>query len=358
MLYHFVYSLFPDISGLGILRYITFRSFVALLLAFVMSYIFGRIVIAWLKQKQFGQVIRVEGPESHKKKGGTPTMGGLFLWLGAAASLLVCGNFLGAPVLAVLLIALGHAVLGWTDDWKKIKKQSSDGLSARGKLFWQFFLSISCISVLLYLGDIDGKLYIPFMKEPLLDLGWAYPLWASFVIVGTSNAVNLTDGLDGLAIGPIITSLVTLALLCYVGGHVEFSDYLLIPHVKNLSELSVVCAAFIGAGLGFLWFNAYPAQVFMGDLGSLSLGSLIGAMAVISKNEFLLLVFGVIFVVEALSVILQVASFKTRKKRIFKMAPIHHHFELQGWAEPKVIVRFWIIGLVSAIIALSTLKIR
>ena len=358
MLFHFVYPLIQDITGMGILRYITFRSFVALLLAFVLAYFFGRWCIQWLKQKQFGQVIRVEGPESHKKKGGTPTMGGLFLWMGALVSLLVCGNFVGAPVLAVLLIALGHAVLGWTDDWKKIQKQSSDGLSARGKLFWQFFLSISSISVLLYMGDIDGKIYIPFMKSALVDLGWAYPLWAAFVIVGTSNAVNLTDGLDGLAIGPIMTSLATLAILCYVGGHVEFSNYLFIPHVQNLSELSVVCAAFIGAGLGFLWFNSYPAQVFMGDLGSLSLGSLIGSMAVISKNEFLLLIFGGIFVIEALSVILQVASFKTRKKRIFKMAPIHHHFELAGWAEPKVIVRFWIIGLLTSIISLSTLKIR
>ncbi|MDH4467687.1 MAG: phospho-N-acetylmuramoyl-pentapeptide-transferase [Bacteriovoracaceae bacterium] len=358
MLFHFLYPYVHQIAGLEILRYITFRAFVAIILGFIFSYYFGSRCIIWLKQKQFGQVIRDVGPESHKKKGGTPTMGGLFIWLGGLVAISVCGNFFGAPFWAVLAISLGHAALGWMDDWKKIKKQSSDGISAREKLFWQFFLSASVCYFLFYADHMDGLIYIPFMKSPIMDLGWAYPLWASFVIVGTSNAVNLTDGLDGLAIGPIITSFVTLAILCYVGGHVEFSHYLFIPYVKNLSELSVICAAFIGAGLGFLWFNAYPAQVFMGDLGSLSLGSMIGAMAVISKNEFLLLIFGGIFVVEALSVILQVASFKTRRKRIFKMAPIHHHFELEGWEEPKVIVRFWIVGLLTAIISLSTLKIR
>lgn len=358
MLFHFLYPLVQQIAGWEILRYITFRSLMALLLGFLFSYYFGKKCIIWLKQKQFGQVIREVGPESHKKKGGTPTMGGLFLWMGGALALFVCGNFEGAPFLAVLAVALGHAVLGWLDDWKKIKKQNSDGVSARQKLFWQFFLSLGVCGLLYGAGYIDGSIYIPFMKSPLVDLGILYPLWAAFVIVGTSNAVNLTDGLDGLAIGPIITSLATLAILCYLGGHTEFSHYLFIPYVKNLGEVSVVCASFIGAGLGFLWFNSYPAQVFMGDLGSLSLGSMIGAMAVIGKNEFLLLIFGFIFVLEAISVILQVASFKTRGKRIFRMAPIHHHFELAGWAEPKVIVRFWIIGLLTAMISLATLKIR
>lgn len=358
MLYHLLFPMSEIVGFFNLFKYITFRSFLAFMIGISVSVWMGKKFIIWLKQKQFGQVIREVGPESHKKKGGTPTMGGLFIWLSALLALFFCGNFLSIPLIVTLFVAISYGVLGFFDDYKKITKNSSDGISARGKLVWQFVTALIAVFVLIKTETINTELYVPFLKNPILDLGYFYILFGALVIVGSSNAVNLTDGLDGLAIGPIVTSLMTLGLLTYLGGNFELSHYLLIPYIKNQGELLVLCSALIGAGLGFLWYNAYPAQIFMGDLGALSFGGVLGVMSVISKNEFLFTIFGGVFVVEALSVILQVIYFKTKKKRIFKMAPIHHHYELLGWEEPKVIVRFWIVSLFLATLALATLKLR
>ncbi|MCO4753794.1 MAG: phospho-N-acetylmuramoyl-pentapeptide-transferase, partial [Bacteriovoracaceae bacterium] len=257
-----------------------------------------------------------------------------------------------------LLVMLSYFLLGWLDDYLKIIKKNSDGVSAKGKLLWQFSTAILASSAMISFDVIDTQLYVPFLKGPLFDMGWFYVVFASVVIVGSSNAVNLTDGLDGLVTGPILTSAATLGILAYVAGHVEISNYLYIPYIENVGELVVLSAAVVGASVGFLWYNSYPAQIFMGDVGSLSLGGLLGSLAVLTKNEILFVVIGGIFVMEALSVILQVGSYKLRKKRIFKMAPIHHHFELKGWPEPKVIVRFWIVSAVLSILAIATLKLR
>lgn len=308
--------------------------------------------------KQFGQVIRDDGPQSHLKKAGTPTMGGLFLVGSVLIALLFCGNFFSMPILMTLLVTVSYFLLGLVDDYLKVLKKNSDGVSAKAKLLWQFLTATSVIWYLVHANIIDTQLYIPFLKEPLFDLSWWYIPFGALVIVGSSNAVNLTDGLDGLAIGPIITSAASLAIFAYATGHKEIAQYLFIPYVENIGELSVLAAAIIGAGVGFLWYNSYPAQIFMGDVGSLSLGGALGTMAVISRNEVLFVLIGGIFVIEALSVIIQVGSYKLRKKRVFKMAPIHHHFELMGSPEPKVIVRFWIISVFLAILSLATLKMR
>jgi phospho-N-acetylmuramoyl-pentapeptide-transferase len=358
MLYHLLYPLSESLTFLNVFRYITLRSFLAFFIGLVVAIYAGKKFIILMKKKQFGQFIREVGPESHKKKGGTPTMGGVFIWIGAIAAIALCGNFHSVPLWVTLFVALSYGILGLFDDYKKISKKNSDGISARGKLAWQFSTALVAMVFLIATKTITTELYVPFLKYPVIDLGWFYVLFGSLVIVGSSNAVNLTDGLDGLAIGPISISLATLGILTYFGGHSELANYLLIPYVPNQGELLIICAALIGAGMGFLWYNAYPAQIFMGDLGALSLGGVLGIMCVISKNELLFVIFGGIFVAEALSVILQVYFFKTRQKRIFKMAPIHHHYELLGWEEPKVIVRFWIISLLLAVIALATLKLR
>jgi phospho-N-acetylmuramoyl-pentapeptide-transferase len=358
MLYHFLYPLGESIGLFNIFRYITFRSFLALVLAIIISLIWGKFFIVFMQKKQFGQVIRELGPESHQKKKGTPTAGGIFMIGAIIISTFICGNYLSGTFLIGLFVLLSYFVLGFFDDYQKILKKNTKGVSARGKLFWQFMTALIAMFALVHFNLIDTKLYVPFLKTPLLDLGWAYLLFGSLVIVGSSNAVNLTDGLDGLAIGPIMTSAGSLGLIAYLTGHNELSHYLLIPHVESAGELLILCAAIVGAGAGFLWYNAYPAQVFMGDVGSLSLGGVLGLMAVATKSELLYVIIGGVFVVEALSVILQVGSFKLRGKRVFKMAPIHHHFELSNWPETKVIVRFWIISALLAIIAISTLKIR
>lgn len=358
MLYHFLYPISDSISLFNIFRYITFRSFLSFTLAVITSIIIGKWFISLMQRKQFGQVVRNDGPESHFKKSGTPTMGGLFILIAILISILICGNFFSPPLLAVLFVTFSYFCLGFLDDYLKVLKKNSDGVSAKGKLLWQFLTSGVAVYFLMSQGYMNGQVFFPFFKESVLNLGYGYVVFASFVIVGSSNAVNLTDGLDGLAIGPIITSSATLGLLSYAAGHTEISNYLLIPYVEGSGELLVYSSALIGAGVGFLWYNSYPAQVFMGDVGSLSLGGALGTMAVVTKNEFLFVMIGGIFVLEALSVIIQVASYKMRKKRIFKMAPIHHHFELMGWPEPKVIVRFWIISLILALLALATLKMR
>ncbi|MDC1173867.1 phospho-N-acetylmuramoyl-pentapeptide-transferase [Bacteriovoracaceae bacterium] len=358
MLYHLLYPLSQEFSAFNIFRYITFRSIVSFLIAAMVSIVWGKAFIEWMKLKQFGQVIRDDGPESHFKKAGTPTMGGVFIIGSVLFSLLLCGNFLSSPLLSCLFVTLSYFVLGFVDDYLKVLKNNSKGVSAKGKLAWQFITASVVVYLLVENGIIDTKLYTPFFKEAVLDLSWFYIPFAAVVIVGSSNAVNLTDGLDGLAIGPIVTSAATLGLLTYVAGHTEMANYLYIPYVENIGELTVLSMAIIGAGVGFLWYNSYPAQIFMGDAGSLSLGGALGTIAVLSKNELLFVLIGGVFVIEALSVIIQVTSYKIRKKRVFKMAPIHHHFELKGWPEPKVIVRFWIISILFALISIATLKMR
>ncbi len=359
MLYHLLYPLSNQFAIFNVFRYITTRSFLAFILGALFSIVLGRKFINYIRKKQFGQIIRDEGPESHKKKGGTPTFGGVFIIGSTLLALAFTGNFNVEPIWATLFVMISYFSLGFFDDYLKVLKKNTKGVSAKGKLLWQFLTSAGVLYYLLSNNVITSELYIPFYKYPVVDLGWVgYTIFGSIVIVGASNAVNLTDGLDGLAIGPIITSLITLCILCYVGGHSEISEYLYIPYVADLGELVVFAATLIGAGLGFLWFNTYPAQIFMGDVGSLSIGGVLGVMSVISKNEILLVFFGGIFVLEAVSVILQVGSFKMRGKRIFKMAPIHHHFELKGWPEPKVIVRFWIISVLLAVFSIASLKIR
>jgi phospho-N-acetylmuramoyl-pentapeptide-transferase len=311
-----------------------------------------------MKKKQFGQVIREDGPKEHLKKSGTPTLGGIFIIGSVLMTMFITGNFNSIPLVVCLLVMLSYFILGWIDDNLKIIKKNSDGVSAKGKLLWQFVTALIAGTALVQFNIIDTNLYVPFIKGPLFDMGWFYIVFASIVIVGSSNAVNLTDGLDGLVTGPVITSSATLGLLAYVAGHATMSTYLFIPYIESVGEIMVLAAAIVGASVGFLWYNSYPAEIFMGDVGSLSLGGVLGTIAVVTKNEILFVVIGGIFVMEAISVILQVGSYNLSKKRIFKMAPIHHHFELKGWPEPKVIVRFWIISIVLSILALATLKLR
>jgi len=325
----------------------------------VISIVWGKKFIALMKLKQFGQAIREDGPQTHLKKKGTPTFGGVFIIGSAFISCLLCGNFHSLPFLLALLVTVSFFFLGGIDDYLKVLKKNPKGVTARQKLVWQFATGLLTGYLMIKFNVIDTKLYVPFLKDPILDIGWFYVPFAAFVIVGSSNALNLTDGLDGLAIGPTIVSAATLGILAYLSGHVELANYLFIPYIPDVSELLVLAAAVVGAGVGFLWYNSYPAEIFMGDVGSLSLGGCLGVIAVLTKNEFLFVIIGGVFVIEAVSVILQVGSFKLRGgKRIFKMAPLHHHFELTGWPETKVIVRFWIISLLFAILALATLKLR
>lgn len=358
MLFHFLEPFFESSSFLNVFRYITFRSFMAFVVATLISVLWGKKFINFVKSLQFEQSIRDVGPESHLKKKGTPTMGGVLIILSMLFSLFFLGNFSSAPVLICLAVTLSYFLLGGVDDYLKVVKKNSDGVSAKGKLLWQFSTALLAAFCMIHFNVIDTVVSVPFLKAVKIDLGYFYILFAGVVIVGASNAVNLTDGLDGLATGPIITSVSTLSLLAYLAGHYKLSQYLYIPYVAGAGELTVLGAAAVGACVGFLWFNAYPAQIFMGDVGSLSLGGFVGTLAVLTKNELLFVLIGGIFVVEALSVIIQVGSYKLRKKRVFRMAPIHHHFELLGWPEPKVIVRFWIISLLLAILSLASLKLR
>ena len=358
MLFHWLYPLSQNHHILNLFRYITVRSFIAFLIGIIVSVIWGKRFIALMKLRQFGQSIREDGPESHKKKKGTPTFGGVFIIGSTLIACAITGNFLSVPFCITLFVMLSYFALGWLDDYLKVLLKNSKGVSARQKLLWQFVTAGLASFAMVKWNVTDTQFYLPFLKDAVIDLGWWYVPFASLVIVGTSNAVNLTDGLDGLAIGPVIISASTLGVLGYVAGHSELAQYLLIPYIPDVGEVLVLAGALVGAGAGFLWYNSYPAEIFMGDVGSLSLGGVLGTMAVLTKNEILFVIIGGIFVIEAISVILQVASYKTTKKRIFKMAPIHHHFELSGWPETKVIVRFWIISLVLAILALASLKLR
>lgn len=358
MLYHFLYPLSEQFSAFNVFRYITFRSLGAAMTALLISLALGPWMINWLKSLQWGQVVRAEGPQTHLKKSGTPTMGGVLILFSMIVSMLLWMDFSSIGMWIVMFVTVAYGLIGWVDDYRKVVHKNTKGLSARQKLVLQFLVAGVASFLFLKYTAVNAELRLPFFKNFSLDLGWVYVPFCMCVIVGASNAVNLTDGLDGLAIGPVITTAGTFLLLAYVAGHVKIAEYLEIPYIAGAGELSVYAAAMAAAGLGFLWFNAHPAQVFMGDVGSLALGGGIGALAVVTKNEILLLIVGGVFVMEALSVMIQVASFKTRGKRVFRMAPIHHHFELKGWPEPKVIVRFWIISILLAIVAISTLKLR
>lgn len=358
MIYHLLAPFKQTSAFANLFSYITLRSFFAFVLSAILSVILGRFFIAYMSKKQFGQCIRETGPESHLKKRGTPTMGGIFLIGSILISALLLGNWASWPLILTSIILISYFLLGGIDDYLKVLRKNSAGVSGRTKLFWQFATALLVMWLMLDLQIIDTKLYLPFLKNEVLDLGYGYIFFGAFVIVGSSNAVNLTDGLDGLAGGTVAIATASIGLMAYIAGHTKLASYLYLPYIPGAGELTILCASVVGACLGFLWYNAHPAQVFMGDVGSLSLGGLLGAVAVITKNEFLFALIGGIFVLEAISVILQVGSFKLRKKRVFRMAPIHHHFELKGWSESKVIVRFWIVSIVLAILSLATLKLR
>lgn len=359
MLYHLLYSLHTQISWLNVFRYITFRSIGAAITAFLILCILGPKFIRWLQMKQIGQVVRSDGPESHLSKQGVPTMGGVLILAAMTISTLLWADLTSGLVWLLIGISLFFGAIGAVDDLQKVTKGNSKGLSPRGKLLLQV-VGASMVGLYLILHpEYDGRLAIPFFKTFHPDLGWWYIPFTVLVIVGASNAVNLTDGLDGLAAGPVMISGSVYLIFSYAAGNVIVAQYLQIPYVQGAGEVAVFCGTLIGACLGFLWFNAYPAEIFMGDVGSLSLGGTLGAVSIITKQEFLLAIVGGIFVMEAVSVILQVGYFKmSGGKRIFLMAPIHHHFEKKGWQEPKVVVRFWIISIILGLLALATLKLR
>jgi phospho-N-acetylmuramoyl-pentapeptide-transferase len=359
MIYHLLYPLHTVFSVLNVFRYITFRTIYAALTAFFICYLFGPWVIERLTRLQVGQYIRDDGPRSHLGKAGTPTMGGVLIVGAISISTLLWSDLTNGFVWIALLVLLGFAAIGFIDDYLMQVKRQSKGLSVRGKLALQTACALAAGVLVCLTPNFSTEVTVPFFKNVSPDFGWGYVVFAVLVIVGASNAVNLTDGLDGLAIGPVSIAAATYMVFAYIAGHVKIANYLQISYVPGSGELAIFSGAIAGAGLGFLWFNAYPAQVFMGDTGSLSLGGSLGALAVITKQEILLALVGGLFVIEALSVIFQVGFFKiTHGRRIFRMAPLHHHFELKGWAEPKVIVRFWIIAIALALLALSTLKLR
>ncbi len=359
MIYHFLYPLHTYITVFNVFRYITFRTIYASLTAFLICFFLGPWVIRSLASLQIGQYVRTDGPKSHFDKAGTPTMGGLLIMGAVIISTLLWADLTNFFIQIILLVSLGFTAVGFFDDYLMQIKKQSKGLSAKGKFSLQVVVALVCAALLYAHPGFSTRVTVPFFKTISPDLGWGYILFAAFVIVGTSNAVNLTDGLDGLAIGPVLIAAVTYMVFAYLAGHAKIADYLQITHVAGSGEITVFCGALAGAALGFLWFNTYPAQIFMGDVGSLPLGAILGTVAVITKQEILLVIVGGLFVVEALSVIFQVGFFKmTNGRRIFRMAPLHHHFELKGWPEPKVIVRFWIIAIALALISMSTLKLR
>ncbi|MGI9304204.1 MAG: phospho-N-acetylmuramoyl-pentapeptide-transferase [Gammaproteobacteria bacterium] len=350
----------PIYGAFNVFTYITMRGILGVLTALVISFIAGPFLIRRLSNLNVGQTVRDDGPETHLLKTGTPTMGGTLILVAIAVSTLLWGDLGSRYVWVVLIVTLLFGLIGGIDDYKKIKYGNSAGLSVREKLIWQSVVALIA-AVFLYMSAhsaVETELIVPFFKNVIVDLGWLFVPLTYLVIVGSSNAVNLTDGLDGLAIMPTVLVAGALGVFAYVSGHVTFANYLAIPYVTGAGELVVFCGAIVGAGLGFLWFNAYPAQVFMGDIGALALGAAIGVLAVLVRQELVLVIMGGVFVMETVSVILQVASFKLTGRRIFRMAPLHHHFELRGWPEPRVIVRFWIITVILVLVGLATLKIR
>jgi len=359
LIYYLLYPLHTTFSFFNVFRYITFRTIIASITALLICLFLGQWMIQKLQEMQIGQQIRDDGPQSHLAKKGTPTMGGILIILAVVVSTLLWTNLSDVYVWMILLVTIGYGLIGFIDDYRKLAGKSSKGVSGKTRLTAEITIALF-VSMILYIKPgFNSQITIPFFKAVLPNLGWGYVLLSTFIIVGAANAVNLTDGLDGLAIGPVVICFATYLLFAYFAGNVKVASYLQIVHVSGVGELTVFCGAIVGAGLGFLWFNAYPAEIFMGDVGSLSLGGALGAIAIITKQEILLAIIGGIFVMETFSVIFQVGYFKiTGGKRILRMAPLHHHFELKGWAEPKVIVRFWIISILLALLAISTLKLR
>lgn len=346
--------------GFHAFQYLTLRSVCAVLTALLIAFALGPVMIRRLRLYQIGQMVRDDGPQSHLTKSGTPTMGGVLILVAITISTLLWADLANYYVWVVLLVTLSFGVIGFVDDYRKVIRKNSKGLSARQKFLWQSIIAIGAGVFLYSMGHsvTDTQLLIPFFKDAVINLGFFFIPFVFFVIVGSSNAVNLTDGLDGLAALPIVLVGTGLGIFAYVVGNAQFATYLLVPSVPGAGEVTVFCGALAGAGLGFLWYNAYPAEIFMGDVGSLALGAALGIVSVIVHQEIILFIMGGIFVLETVSVIMQVASFKMTGKRIFKMAPIHHHFELKGWPEPKVIVRFWIITVILVLVGLASLKLR
>jgi phospho-N-acetylmuramoyl-pentapeptide-transferase len=362
MLYNLLTPFSDDIQVFNLFRYLTFRTGGAVMTAVVIAFVLGPRVISWLRaQQRDGQPIRNDGPESHLlTKQGTPTMGGLLILIALSISTLLWANLENGYVWAVLLVTAGFGLVGFADDYLKLSRRNSKGLPGRIKLVLQVAISLAAALAISSLTrePLNHGLAVPLFKDVLLQLGWGFFPFAVLVMVGSSNAVNLTDGLDGLAIVPVMIAGACFALIAYLAGNAVFANYLQINHVPGTGELAVFCGALIGAGLGFLWYNAPPAMVFMGDTGSLSMGGALGAISVITKHELVLVIIGGLFVLETVSVIVQVFSFKLTGRRVFRMAPLHHHFEKKGWAEPTIVIRFWIIAVILALIGLSTLKLR
>lgn len=360
MLYELFTSLSGYYSGFTAFEFITMRAILSALTALVISFVFGPAVIRRLAYLKMGQPIRDDGPQSHLAKAGTPTMGGALILLSIAMSTLLWSDLSNLYVWLVLLVTLGFGTVGGIDDYLKLKHRNSAGLSGRIRLIAQTLICLVAGGVLVSVAEspAETSLIVPIFKDVAIPLGVLFVPWVVFVIVGSGNAVNLTDGLDGLAIMPTVMVAAAFGAIVYFTGHVKFAEYLSIPYIDGVGETAIFCAAIVGAGLGFLWFNTYPAMVFMGDIGALALGAALGIIAVITRQELVLMIMGGVFVMETVSVILQVASFKLTGRRIFRMAPIHHHFELKGWPEPRVIVRFWIITVILVLIGLATLKVR
>ena len=348
------------LDAFRVFHYITFRGILGVLTALLISLLIGPVMIRKLSSYKIGQNIRTDGPESHFSKAGTPTMGGALILVSITIATLLWADLSNRYVWVTLLVTLAFGAVGFVDDYKKLVLKNTKGLAARHKYLWQSVFGAGAALFLFMTASVpaETQFIVPFFKQIVLNMGWFYPVLVYFVIVGTSNAVNLTDGLDGLAIMPTVMVGGALGIFAYMSGHASFADYLGIPYLPGAGELVIFCGALVGAGLGFLWFNTYPAQVFMGDVGALALGAALGVLAVLVRQEIVLVIMGGVFVIETLSVMIQVASFKLTGKRIFRMAPIHHHFELKGWPEPKVIVRFWIITVILVLCGLATLKLR
>ncbi len=358
MLYHLFFPLSERLSVLNVFQYLTFRAVGAALTALLVAFIVGPLMIRWLEKRQIGQMIREDPPDRHQAKAGTPTMGGVLILLALLTSTLLWAEWTNPYIWIVLWVTLGCGVLGFWDDYLKAIRKRPAGLRPRTKLLWQFVIATSAAIALYALPDFDARISLPLIKGFHPSIGVAYIPFAVLFIAGFSNAVNLTDGLDGLAIGPVLITAGVIGLFAYVSGHSRIADYLELKYIAGAGTLAIPCAAIMGAGIGFLWFNTYPASVFMGDTGALALGGALATMAIVIRQEVVLIIAGGIFIVELFSVIAQVVSYKLRGRRIFLMAPIHHHYELKGWPEPQIIVRFWIISVILALVSLSLLKLR
>ncbi len=360
MLYHLLDWLANDYNFLNVFRYLTLRAILGVLTALGICFLIGPAIIRKLTVQKLGQTVRSDGPQTHLVKAGTPTMGGLLILIAIVVATLLWADLRNRFVWIALLTTVAFGAIGFVDDYLKIIHKNPRGIGARAKFFWQTVAGLGAAYALYTLARVpaETQLLFPVFKNLFIDLGPWFILWGYLVIVGSSNAVNLTDGLDGLATLPTVMVAVALGIFAYVIGHLKFSGYLGFPYIHGVGEIMIFCAAIAGAGLGFLWFNTYPAMVFMGDIGALALGAALGVIALVTRQEIVLVIMGGVFVMETVSVMLQVASFKLTGKRIFRMAPLHHHFELKGWPEPRVIVRFWIISLILVLIGLATLKIR